>query len=40
MTSISESIGSLRRIIGEDNQEADREGARKMLGLPDSSGSG
>jgi len=40
MTSILESIGTLRQIIGKDNQEVDREGARQMLGLPDSSSSG
>jgi hypothetical protein len=36
MPSISESIGALRRIIGQDNREADWEVAGQELGLPNS----
>ena len=40
MTSISESIGAFRRIIGKDNREADWEEAGQVIGLPDSSFNG
>ncbi len=40
MADISELIGALLRIIGEDDQEADQEVARPTVGLPNSLGSG